>query len=175
MSSEVWVLNADQPGQAFTLFQPRLKDVLYYVNHANDLFYIHTNKEAKNFKIMTCAEGSTSVKDWKEILPHNDKILVQGFDVFKNYLVISERKNGLTQVHIINTNDKSSHYLAFDEPAYTAGFGYTPDFNSEVLRFNYTSLTTPSTVYDYHMGTRQKKLMKQMEVIGTFKQGDYIT
>ena len=107
--------------------------------------------------------------------PADDKILVQGFDVFKNYLAISERKNGLTQIHIINTTDKSSHYLAFDEPAYSAGVGYTPDFNSEVLRFNYTSLTTPSTVYDYHMGTRQKKLMKQVEVIGTFKPGDYIT
>lgn len=175
LSSEYRFIDAAKPNDAFKVFQPRMKEVLYDVDHANDKFYIRTNQNAKNFKVMTCAENKTDSSNWKELIAHNDSILIQGFDLFKNFLAVSERKNGLTQVHIINTQNNASHYLAFDEPAYTASLAYTPDYNSDVVRFNYTSLTTPSSVYDYNMSTKAKKLMKQQEVVGGYNIGDYVT
>jgi oligopeptidase B len=175
LSSEYKYIHANKPDEAFKVFQPRMKEVLYDVDHANDKFYIRTNLNAKNFKVVTCAENKTDSSNWQEMIAHNDSILIQGIDVFKNFVAVSERKNGLTQVHIINTQNNASHYLAFDEPAYTANLGYTPDYNSEVVRFNYTSLTTPLSVYDYNMGTKEKKLMKQQEVVGGYTVGDYIT
>ena len=175
LSSEYRFINADTPDDAFKIFQPRMKEVLYDVDNANDKFYIRTNLNAKNFKIVTCAEDKTASSNWNEMIAHNDSILIQGIDVFKNFVAVSERKNGLTQVHIINTQNNASHYLAFDEPAYTANLAYTPDYNSDIVRFNYTSLTTPSSVFDYNMGTKEKKLMKQQEVVGGYTVGDYVT
>lgn len=175
MSSEVRWLDANKPEGNFTVFQPRMKDVLYSVDHAVDNFYIRTNLAAKNFKIMTSAENKTDSSAWKELIPHDDKVLIQGFDLFKGFLAISERKNGLTQIHILNTKDNSSHYLSFDEAAYAADISYSPDYNTDVMRYNYTSLTTPNSVYDYNMSTKAKKLMKQQEVVGTFNPKDYET
>jgi oligopeptidase B len=175
LSSEIRYIDANHPERSFEVFQPRMKNVLYSVDHAKDKFYIRTNKDAKNFKIMTTAEEKTGVADWKEMIAHNDQVLIQGFDLFKDHLAVAERKNGLTQVHIINTKNNESHFLSFDEPAYTAGMGYNPEYNTDVIRFNYTSLTTPATVYDYNMVTRKKKLMKQQEVLGDFNVNNYVT
>ncbi|MEY2916527.1 MAG: hypothetical protein RIS73_241, partial [Bacteroidota bacterium] len=175
LSSEYRYIDANKPGDAFKVFQARMKEVLYDVDNANGKFYIRTNMGAKNFKIVTCAEDKTDNSNWKDMIAHNDSILIQGIDVFKNFVAVSERKNGLTQVHIINTQNNASHYLSFDEPAYTASLAYTPDYNSDIVRFNYTSLTTPSSVYDYNMGTKEKKLMKQQEVVGGYTIGDYVT
>jgi oligopeptidase B len=175
LSSEYKYIDANKPDDAFKVFQPRMKEVLYDVDHANDKFYIRTNLNAKNFKVVTCAEDKTDSSNWAAMLPHNDSILIQGIDVFKNFAAVSERKNGLTQVHIINTKNNDSHYLAFDEPAYTANLAYTPDYNSDVVRFSYTSLTTPSSVFDYNMGSKEKKLMKQQEVVGGYTVSDYVT
>ena len=152
-----------------------MKEVLYDVDNANGKFYIRTNMNAKNFKVVTCTEDKTDSSNWAAMIAHNNDVLIQGMDVFKNFLAVSERKNGLTQIHIFNTQDNASHYLAFDEPVYTAGLAYTPDYNSDVVRFNYTSLTTPGSVYDYNMGTKEKKLMKQQEVVGGFNAKDYET
>jgi oligopeptidase B len=175
LSSEIKWLNANQPDGAFTVFQPRMKDVLYEVNHADNQFYIRTNLNAKNFKIVTCPDTKTDTSNWKDYVAHNEEILIQGFDLFKNFIAISERKNGLTQIHLINKNDNTSHNLAFDEPTYTANLAYIPDYNTDVMRFNYTSLTTPNSVYDYNMVTKEKKLMKQQEVLGGFDVKDYVT
>ncbi|MFZ1369363.1 MAG: S9 family peptidase, partial [Ferruginibacter sp.] len=175
LSSEVRWLDAGKPEGTFTVFQPRMKEVLYNVDHAGDKFYIRTNLQAKNFKIMTSAESKTDSSAWQDLIAHDDKVLIQGFDLFKNFLAISERKDGLTRIHILNTQNNDSHLLAFDEAAYAAGISYSPDYNTDVMRYNYTSLTTPSSVYDYNMSTKTKKLMKQQEVIGTFKPGDYET
>jgi len=175
LSSEVRWLDAAKPEGTFTVFQPRMKEVLYNVDHANDKFYIRTNLAAKNFKIMTSAETKTDSSAWKELIAHNDKILIQGFDLFKNFLAISERKDGLTQVHILNTKDNSSHNLAFEEAAYAAYISNSPDYNTDVMRYNYTSLTTPNSVYDYNMVTKEKKLMKQQEVVGGYNIKDYET
>lgn len=175
LSSEVRWIDANKPEGPFVVFQPRMKEVLYSVDHAIDKFYIRTNLQAKNFKIMTSDENKTDTSAWKELIAHNDKILIQGFDLFKNYLAISERKDGLTQIQILNTTDNSSHYLEFKEAAYAANIAYSPDYNTDVMRYNYTSMTTPNSVYDYNMRTKEKKLMKQQEVVGSFKQADYET
>jgi oligopeptidase B len=175
LSSEIKWIDASKPNDAFAVFQPRSKEVLYDVDHANDRFYIRTNLHAKNFKIVTCTEDKKDSTNWKDLLPHSDSILVQAFELFKNFMAVSERINGLTQIHIINLKDNTGYYLAFDEPAYTASIGANPDFNTDVLRFNYTSLTTPVSVYDYNMGNKEKKLMKQQEVLGGFKVADYTT
>ncbi|MEO6356598.1 MAG: oligopeptidase B, partial [Ferruginibacter sp.] len=175
LSSEIKWINADKPGDAFAVFQPRIKEVLYDVDHANNQFYIRTNLHAKNFKIVTCPEDKKDTSNWKDMVPHSDSILVQNFELFKNFMTVSERINGLTQLHIISLKDNASHYLAFDEPAYTASIGTNADYNTDVLRFNYTSLTTPASVYDYSMVSKEKKLMKQQEVLGDFKVGDYTT
>lgn len=175
LSSEARWIDASKPDDAFVIFQPRMKEVLYDVDHANGKFYIRTNLHAKNFKVVTAAENKTDSSGWTDLVPHRDSVLVQGFDLFKNFIAISERKNGLTQVHIIDNRNNQAHYLAFDEPAYTAGLAYTPDYNSDVVRFNYTSLVTPASVFDYNMDTRTKKLMKQQEVVGGYNASDYIS
>lgn len=175
LSSEVKWIDANKPNDAFAIFQPRIKEVLYEVDHANDKFYIRTNLHAKNFKIVTCEEDKKDTVNWKDLVAHNDSILIQGFELFKNFLAVSERKNGLTQLHVLKLQNNDSHYLAFDEPAYTASIGANPDYNTDVVRFNYTSLTTPNSVYDYNMVTKEKKLQKQQEVLGDFKVNDYVT
>jgi oligopeptidase B len=175
LSSEVRFIPADQPMTAFKIFQPRMKEVLYDVEHANNLFYIRTNDKAKNFKVMTCTEEKTDSSNWKEMIAHSDSVLIEGIDVFKGHLAVSERKNGLTQIHIINTQNKQEHYLDFGEPSYAAYQSGTPEYNTDVVRYSYTSLTTPSSVYDYNMNTREKKLLKQQEVVGGYDATQYIT
>ena len=175
LSSEVKWVNADKPEEAFQVFQPRIKEVLYDVDHANDRFYIRTNLHAKNFKIVTCTEDKKDTTNWHDLIPHSDSTLISGFDLFKNFIAIDERKGGLTQIHILNTQNNTSHYLAFEEPAYLASVSANPDYNTNVMRFNYTSLTTPGSVYDYNMDSKEKKLMKQQEVVGGYDAKEYVT
>jgi len=165
LTTEVRYLAADQPTAAFQIFQPRIKDVKYDIDHAGDKFYIRTNKNARNFKVVTCPETKTDTSAWVDYIPHNDSILIEGFDVFKNFIAVSERKNGLTQIHIIQTANNQSHYIDFGEPTYAAYASGTPEYNTETLRYYYTSLTTPGTQYDYNMQTKEKKLLKQLEVV----------
>ena len=175
LSSEVRWINAEKPGDAFAIFQPRMKEILYEVDHANDRFYIRTNLKAKNFKIVTCTEDKKDTANWEDLVAHNDSILISGFDLFKNFLAINERKGGLTQIHILNTQNNSSHYLAFEEATYVANITTNPDYNTDVMRFTYTSLTTPNSVYDYNMTSKEKKLMKQQEVVGGYDPTEYET
>jgi oligopeptidase B len=176
LSSENRIIRADEPNAAFKVFQPRIKNVLYDIDHANDQFYIRTNNDkATNFKIMTCTQDKTDTSNWKEMIAHNDSILIEGMDLFNGHVAISERKNGLTQIHVINTKTNQHHYLDFGEATYAAYLGSTPEYNTDVLRYNYTSLTTPGSVYDYNMTTKEKKLMKQQEVVGGYNAADYIT
>jgi len=175
LSSEYRILPADQPMADFKVFQPRMKEVLYDLEHANGLFYIRTNMNAKNFKVMTSTESNTNVTSWSELVPHKDSILIEGLDVFKNYIMLSERKKGLTQIHVINTSTGAEHYLDFGEPSYAAYPMPTPEYNTDVIRYSYTSLTTPGSVFDYNMSSKEKKLMKQQEVVGGYNAEDYVT
>ena len=137
--------------------------------------YIRTNKDsARNFKIMTCAETKTAAADWQERIAHSDSVLIESIDIFKNFLAISERRHGLTAIHIINLKNNQEHFIDFGEATYTASLGYNPEYNTDSLRYNYSSLTTPASVYDYSMTTKQKELKKQQEIVGGYNAADYV-
>jgi oligopeptidase B len=173
LSAEHRILPADQPMGEFKVFQPRMKEVLYEIDHANDKFYIRTNKNARNFKIMTSAETKTDSSGWTEMIAHSDTVLIEGIEVFKNFVAISERRRGLAQIHVINTQNKEEHFIEFDEPTYAAGSMNTPEYNTDTMRYQYTSLITPRTVYDYNMATKAKTMMKQQEVVGGYDKTQY--
>ncbi|GGG77308.1 oligopeptidase B [Parapedobacter pyrenivorans] len=175
LSSEVHYLNADDPTGVFKVFQPRMTDVLYSVTALEDRFLIVTNQHAKNFKLMECPFDHTGIADWKEVIPHREDVLLEDVDEFKDFLVISERKNGLIQLAIRNLREGSQHYLDFGEEAYTAYPATNPEYNTTILRYGYTSLTTPSSTYDYDMNTHEKTLRKQQEVVGGYNVADYTT
>jgi len=176
MSTEYQILDADKPSGKFRVFQPREKNLEYDVNHYGDKFYIVTNLDAKNFRLMETPVNKTTKENWVEVIPHRDNVMLEGINIFKEYMVVSERKDGLTKLRIINWKDKSDeHYLDFGEEAYMAYTSVNPEFDSDILRYGYTSLTTPNSVFDYNMNTREKQLLKQEEVVGTFSSDNYET
>lgn len=175
MSSEYRMIDAAKPDAAFKVFQPRMKDVLYSVTPLADKFLIKTNWNAKNFRLMECPLNKTESSNWKEIIPNRSDVLLEGIDEFKDFIVLTERRNGLTQLTIQSLADGKEHVLDFGEPAYAAWPGANPDYNSSILRYQFTSLVTPSSTIDYNMATREKKLKKQAEVVGGYNAADYVT
>ena len=173
LSTEFRYLDADQPGGAFHVFLPRQRDHEYSIDHFQDHFYIHTNLNAKNFRLMKTPIDRTDVKNWAEVIPHRDDVLLEGFQIFRDQLVVTERKDGLNRLRIMPWSGKGEHYIDFGEPAYMAFPGPNFDFDTPLLRYNYTSLTTPMSVYDYNMVTREKKLLKREEVLGGFDSANY--
>ncbi|SFD04921.1 oligopeptidase B [Chitinophaga sp. CF118] len=175
LSSEYRILDASKPTAAFKVFQPRQKDMLYHVDHKDDQFYIVTNWDAVNFRLMQCPLDKTERSNWKEVIPHRADVLLEGIDLFRNHLVLSERKNGLTQLRVINTKTHEDHYLHFDEPAYVASTSVNPEFDTKELRYVYTSMTTPVSTYDYNMDTKESELKKRQEVLGGYDPKNYVT
>jgi oligopeptidase B len=173
LTSESSFIEAGSPDEMPKVFIPREKDHIYLVSHFNDKFYIKTNKEAKNFKLISCPVDNYSVDYWEDVIPHRDDVLLESIEIFKDYLVVNERKNGLAELRVIKWGDWTQHYISFEEETYTAYIGTNPDFDSEILRFGYTSMTTPSSVFDYNMKTKERTLLKQQEVLGYFKVEDY--
>jgi oligopeptidase B len=176
MSSEYRMIDAAKPGDNFHVFQPRMKDVLYSVIPLANKFLILTNKDdAKNFKIMECPFGKTESANWKEVISTRNDVLLQSIEEFKDFIVINERKDGLVKLRIRNLKDNTEHYIDFGEPTYSANFGSNPEYSSTNLRYGYTSLTTPSSTYDYNMVSKVKTLKKQMEVLGGYNSKDYVS
>lgn len=175
MSSETRYLPAENPNAPLQTFQPRMKDVLYDVIPLDDKFLIYTNMDATNFRLMECPLDKTGVENWKEYLAHRDDVLLEGVDEFKDFLVLEERKNGLIQLRIQNLKDGSEHYLDFGEPAYMAYISWNPEYTTNIVRYGYTSMTTPSSTFDYNMDTKEKTLLKQQEIVGGYNKEDYQT
>ncbi len=175
LSSEYRFVDADNPTSEFRVIQPRERNHEYRVDHYQDKFYIRTNWQAKNFRLMETPVGATAKENWQEVIPHGEDVLLRGFEIFKDHLVVTERKNGLIQIRIMPWRGGQEHYLDFGEPAYLAYATHNHEFDTPVLRFAYTSMTTPNSVFDYNMVTRQKKLLKQEEVLGGFSSADYET
>ena len=175
LSSEIWLLDADFPQTEFRVFQPRMQDVLYSVIALEDRFLILTNDEAINFSIMQCPLDQTERSNWQTFMGHRPDVLVSDIEEFKDFLAIAERKNGLTQLAIYNLSSQQQHYLDFGEVAYTVYPAINVEYNSQKLRYGYTSLVTPSSVYEYDMADQQKVLLKQQEVLGGYDQTAYIT
>ena len=175
LSSEIRMIDANTPMAAFKVFQPRMKDVLYDVAALSDKFLIRTNWNAKNFRLMECPLNKTDSTHWKEVIPHREDVLLQSMEEFKDFIVINERKDGLVKMRVRNLAGNGEHYIDFGEAAYAANFGANPEYNSTNLRYSYTSLTTPSSVYDYNLSSKEKKLMKQQEVLGGYNPKEYET
>ncbi|WP_101688919.1 S9 family peptidase [Dysgonomonas massiliensis] len=173
LSSEVYFIEADKPTSAFKSFQPRMKDVIYAVTPLADRFLIITNQDALNFRIMECPLNKTGIENWKEFIPHRSDVLLEGIEEFKDFIVIAERKEGLLQLCVRNLNNGKQHYLDFGEPAYTAYISANREYDTDVVRYGYTSLTTPNSTYDYNMSTQEKTLLKQSEVVGGYNKDEY--
>ncbi len=175
VSDEYRFLDAGNPDGTFMLIQPRERDLEYSVSHYNEHFFIVTNYQAANFRLMKAPVSSPSLQNWEEVIPHREDVYLSSIDIFKNYLVISERKDGLTRIRIIDRKENKEHYIRFGEEAYTAYTSVNPEFDTELLRFSYTSMTTPASVYDYDMRKHSRALLKQQEVLGGFDAEDYET
>jgi oligopeptidase B len=175
LSSEYRYLEADDPNGKLEVFLPREADHEYKIDHWGDRFIVRTNWKAKNFRVVEAPIGSSRKESWREIIPHRDDVFVESFEIFRDHLVVSERKGGLIQMRIRPWDGDSEHFLDFGEPAYQADFSDNPEMDTQVLRYEYTSLTTPKSTIDYDMVKREKTLLKEEEVLGEFDKTDYRT
>ncbi|WP_435132402.1 S9 family peptidase [Formosa sp. A9] len=167
LTSEYRFVNADTPDQEFKVFQERIRELDYAIAHYDDSFYIITNADgATNFKVLKTNETQTEKIFWEDVLPHRAHVLIEDIEIFNDYLVVSERENGLNNIRIMSWDGKEDYYLPFDSETYTASTGNNPDFNSEFLRYSYNSLTNPSSVIDYYFKTKEKVVKKEQEVLG---------
>ncbi|KZE75028.1 protease 2 [Myroides marinus] len=176
LTSEYRILESNNPDGEFRIFQERVREVEYNISHYNGHFYIMTNlDEADNFKLMQCPEDKTGVEHWVELIPHREEVLLEGVDIFKDYLVISERSNGLVHLKIQPWDkNQEAYYLPFESETYNAYTGTNLDFDTEILRYGYQSMNTPSSVIDFNMRTREKEVKKEQEVLGTFDKNNYV-
>ncbi|MCF8348656.1 MAG: S9 family peptidase [Bacteroidales bacterium] len=175
LSSEYRILEAMNPTGRFRLFQPRIPSLKYSIYHQNDRFLVRTNDNAQNFRLMETSEQATNRESWHEFLAHRHDVLLEGVEVFAQFTVVNERKEGLIRFRIIKVENNEAHYLSFDEEDYYAFIAANPDYNSTVLRYHYTSLKTPETVFDYDLQHRERTFCKQQEVPGGFNPDQYVT
>ena len=174
LTTESRYIEASKPDNDFKVFEPRKVNHEYMVDHLGSNFYIRTNTDsASNFKLMKTSDTKTSRENWVDVITHRKDVLLEDFELFDNYLVTDERIKGLSNLRIISYKDKSEHYLNFGEETYTAGLNVNPNPNTDILRYSFSSLTTPNSVIDYNMSTREKKVLKQDEVLGGFDKNNY--
>lgn len=167
LTSEFQILDANKPSDKFKVFQPRTRGLEYDIAHFNDHFYIVTNKDkATNFKVMKTPDNATTKENWVDVIPHNDAVLIEGIEIFKNYLVVEERSNGLNKIRVMPWDGSGEYYLPFEIETYSAYVGTNVDFDTEILRYGYQSLATPSSVIDFNMRTKTKQVMKEQAVLG---------
>lgn len=173
LSTEFRYLDVNDPNADWRVFLPRRRNHEYSVDHYQDRFYIRTNDGAKNFKLVTTPVGQTGQEHWKELIPHREDVLFEGMEIFKDYLVVVERKDGLLQIRVRPWSGAQEYYLDFGEPAYFAVPMDNLDFDTGLLRYYYSSLTTPDSVYDYDMAAKTRTLLKREEVLGGFDPNRY--
>jgi oligopeptidase B len=174
-TSEVRYLDADKPRDLSTVFQNRQRGVEYSLNHHEDTFYIVTNEDAKNFKLMAAPVSTPDKVHWSEVIPHRIDIKLDGIDIFSDYMVIHERSNGLKSIRIRDLRVNVIHTIEFPEPVYNVVAAGNPEYKTEYLRFHYTSFVTPMSVFDYNMRTRERELKKQTEVLGGYNPEEYLS
>ena len=176
LSSEFRFLDANNPEGEFKIVQPREKDLKYGLDHYGDHFYLRTNLDAENYKLVKTPITSTTKENWVDVIPHRDDVFFQGYELFEDYLVITERKNGLRELRIKAWDQSQDYYLEFKDPAYVAYTTQNLDFDTNLLRYGYASLTTPTTVYEYNMKTKDQEVLKQDEVMGgAFSSDNYMS
>jgi len=169
------ILNANNPDGEFKRFTPRDFDHEYSIDHYKDRFYITTNWKAKNNRLMQTPDTRTGISNWKEVLPHRETVHLLSLEVFKDHLVINERKNGLRQLRMINQQTGNDEYIKFEEETYTSWVSVNEEFDTDILRFSYSSLVTPTSTFDYNMNSGQRSLLKQDEVVGGYDSNKYMS
>ena len=172
-SAEFRYLPATDPASPLKVIVQRQPDHEYDVDHYNGQFYITTNKGAKNFRVVTAPMSDPSERNWRPFIDHNPAVKINGLSFFANHLVVSEREDGLTHLRVIDMTTKASHRIATDEPDYFLSLASNPEFDTTVVRFNYQSMVTPSSIYDYDLSTRERKLLKQQPVLGGYDPSRY--
>ncbi len=173
LSSEYRFVEASTPEGTFKVFLPRERNHEYDVDHFGDHFYIRTNDRAKNFRLMRTPLSDTRKSAWRNVIFHRKDVLLEDFEIFRDHLVLTERKNGLRRLRVLPWIGSGEHYIPFDEPTYAVAVDVNPDFNTHLLRFRYQSLITPQAVYDYDMAARTQKLLKLDEVLGGYDPTQY--
>ncbi len=176
LTTEFQILDASTPDGVFKTFQKRVRGLEYSISHFANHFYVLTNSDkATNFKLMKTPESATGIENWTEVIPHREDVLLEGIDIFKNFLVVEERANGLNKIQIRPWSGETPYYLPFSSETYTAYSTTNPDFDTDILRYAYQSLATPSSVIDFNMVTKEKTVLKEQEVLGgNFDKNNYI-
>ncbi|MEC9344469.1 MAG: S9 family peptidase [Pseudomonadota bacterium] len=180
-SSQSWLVPASRPDATPVLIAEREANVQYSVDEGDGTLYILTNRpgrggeSAKDFRIVTAPAGNPGVENWNDLIPHKPGRLILGHDIYKRHLVRLERENGLPRIVIRRLSDGEEHHIAFDEDAYSLALGGSMEFDTDVIRFSYSSMTTPGRVYDYDMETRKRTLLKQQEVPSGHDPDAYVT
>jgi oligopeptidase B len=175
VSTEYRMLDANDPDGEFILIEPRQRDHEYNVVHFGEKLYIVTNWEAKNFRLMETAVSRPSRSNWKEVIAHREETLLEGVEMFRDHMVLEERKGGLAHLRIRQMSTGKEHYVDFGEAAYTVFVSTNKDFNTDILRYGYSSMTTPWSTFDYNMTTKERTLMKEQPVLGDFNKENYAT
>nr|WP_243860496.1 S9 family peptidase [Flavobacterium sp. JXAS1] len=176
LTTEYRILNSDNPDGEFEVFQHRVRGLEYSISHYEDSFYILTNKDkATNFKLMKTPENRTEKRNWVDLIPHREDVLLEDIEIFKNYLVVEERSNGLNHIRIMPWNGEPDYYLPFGSETYSAYTTTNIDFDTDLLRYSYQSLATPSSVIDFNMKTKTKEILKEQAVLGgKFDKENYV-
>jgi len=174
LSDEFLLIEADQPDEKPRIFNPRRRNLEYSIDHVGDRFLIRTNKEAPNFRLMSTPAKDTAEENWQEVIPSRDDVYLSSVEVFRDYLVVTERHNALNRIRIRNA-DGQWHEVDFEEPAYSASLGVNAEMNTEMLRFSFESMRIPDSTFDYNMRTREKSLLKRQKVLGGFNSNEYRT
>ncbi|HEY9882226.1 MAG TPA: S9 family peptidase, partial [Thermosynechococcaceae cyanobacterium] len=173
ITSEVHYLDANQPEGKFQVIQPRSSGIEYQVEHHSDSFYIVTNDEALNFKLMQTPVTAPAKDNWQLVIPHREQVLLEGVSAFAKHLVIYERESGLPTIRVRQLASGEEHFIQFPDPTYSADEDNNPEFDTEILRFNYTSLVTPRSVFDYNLETQERELKKETPVLGGYDRTQY--
>ena len=167
LTQEYQALDANNPNSDLKVIQPRTRGLEYSVAHYKDHFYVLTNKDdATNFKLMKTPEDKTTMDNWVDVIPHRDDTLLEDISIFKEYLVLEERTNGLNKIRIKRWDGEGDYYLPFDEETYSVGVYNNPDFDTNTIRYGYNSFTTPASVIDFNMDDQSKEIKKEQEVLG---------
>jgi oligopeptidase B len=175
LTSEYRFLDAGNPDGDFKIIQPRTRGLEYRVDHFGDDFYVRTNLDALNFKLVKTPVTKTEKENWTDVIAHRSDVYLDGIDIFRDYLVVSERKEGIRQLRVMPWENGTEYYIDFDEEVYSAYSNVNLEFDTDIFRFSYTSLTTPNSTFDFNMKTKERKLLKQEEVLGGFDKNNYET
>ena len=175
LATEYRYLDADNPDGESQVILPRQRDHEYSVEHDGDSWLFKTNLEAKNFRLVRAQISDPRPETWEELVPARDDVLLEDFELFSDGIAVQERRNGLVHLRVLDLAGRPDHEIEFDESAYVAWLSTNLELDSPFVRFGYSSMTTPSSVYDYERDTRKRILRKRDSVIGEFEPSDYVT